>query len=304
MKANSNSVDATTWILLLSLALLWGGSFIFVELALWDMPPLTIVALRVLLGAVMLHLVLRYKNLSFPFDLKSIMQFAMMGALNNAIPFTLIVWGQQTIDAGRASILNATVPFFTVVIAHFVFSDEKLNTTKLIGIIAGFIGVMVLAGPSALGTEEAGATIGQLAVLGAAISYAFAAIFGRKLNRFEPLVAACGMLTASAVIMLPIAILVESAALVRPGLISVASVVALGVACTAVAYILYFSILTRAGSGNLSLVTFLIPPGAMLMGVLFLQETVSLNEILGLLFILIGMSFATGLHQRLFSKGA
>lgn len=302
MKSSVNIIDVTVWAMLLSLALLWGGSFIFVELALRDFQALTIVAFRVGIGALVLHIIVRLKNLTVPIDRTSVLQFAVMGALNNAVPFTLIVWGQQTIDAGRASILNATVPLFTVVIAHYLLADEKLTPAKILGVIIGFAGVVVLAGSGEPGAATGNSGIGQMAVLGASISYAFAAIYGRQLNRFEPLVSACGMLSASTVIMLPLAFLFESGLRVQAGMLPIISVVALGSACTALAYLLYFKILTRAGSSNLSLVTFLIPPGAIMMGVMFLNEQVTVNEIIGLLLIMTGMSFATGVYRIFFRR--
>ena len=140
------TMTRSVWLLLISLALLWGGSFLFVEVALEGFKPLTIVALRVLTGAIVLHAVLLLLKLKFPWDLKNIARFAIMGALNNAIPFSLIVWGQQSIDAGRASVMNATVPLFTVMLAHWLLKDEKLTPAKLAGIVIGFAGVFVLAG--------------------------------------------------------------------------------------------------------------------------------------------------------------
>jgi len=154
-------MDGHVWLLLASLSLVWGGSFLFVELALRDYQPLTIVALRVAIGALVLHCVLRFKKLHFPLDLKSITQFAVMGILNNAIPFSLIVWGQQSIDAGRASVLNATVPLFTVLLAHWLLADEKLNRSKVIGVLIGFAGVIVLTGPAAISGNAVNSVIGQ-----------------------------------------------------------------------------------------------------------------------------------------------
>jgi len=285
-------------LLLLSLSLLWGGSFLFVELALRDLAPLTIVSLRVLIGALVLHLVLRIQKLEFPLDFKSLWQFSLMGLLNNAIPFSLIVWGQQSIDAGRASVLNATVPLFTVVLAHKLLADEKLTSAKIVGVLIGFLGVFLLAGQSVASEHAVNSVVGQLAVLGASLAYAFASIFGKQLSRFDPQVSATGMLTASAVMMIPFTFLFESPGMARPSVMAVASVVALGVACTAVAYLLYFNILNKAGSSNLSLVTFLIPPSAIFMGVVFLQEQFSMTDLIGVSLILIGMAIATGTYKR------
>ncbi len=298
MKSTDNSMDGHVWLLLLSLSLVWGGSFLFVEFALVDYQPLTIVALRVAIGALVLHCVLRVNKLHFPLDFKSLSQFAVMGTLNNAIPFSLIVWGQQSIDAGRASVLNATVPLFTVILAHWLLADEKLNTPKIIGVLIGFAGVFVLAGPAAISGNSVNSLIGQLAVLGAALSYAFASIFGKQLNRFDPKVSATGMLTASAILMIPFALVFEPLPARLPGFLSTVSVMALGVACTALAYLFYFKILTKAGSSNLSLVTFLIPPSAIVMGVVFLNERLSIEDYIGVALILVGMAIATGMYKR------
>ena len=291
-------MDGHVWLLLLSLSLVWGGSFLFVELALREFQPLTIGSLRVAIGALVLHCVLGIKKLHFPLDLKSIGLFAVMGTLNNAIPFSLIVWGQQSIDAGRASVLNATVPLFTVLLAHWLLADEKLNTSKITGVLIGFAGVFVLAGPAAISGNAVNSVTGQLAVLGAALSYAFASIFGRQLNRFDPQVSATGMLTASSVLMIPFALVFEPLPSSLPGLLSTASVVALGVACTALAYLFYFKILAKAGSSNLSLVTFLIPPSAIIMGVVFLNERLAVEDYIGIALILAGMAIATGIYKR------
>jgi len=298
MNTDVKSMTADVWLWLLMLSLLWGGSFLFIEIALRDFEPLTIVMLRVLIGAIVLHVVLRVRHLKFPFDFKSLWQFALMGALNNAIPFTLIVWGQQSIDAGRASVLNATVPLFTVLLAHWLLADEKLSASKVTGVVIGFLGVFVLTINSIADSESVNSVVGQMAVLGAAVSYAFASIFGRQLNRFDPQVSATGMLTGSAVMMIPLAFLFESPGLARPGVGSIVVVVLLGVACTAFAYLLYFKILMKAGSSNLSLVTFLIPPSAICMGVVFLAEKFTLYDLIGLVLILIGMAIATGMYKR------
>ena len=291
------TMTRSVWLLLISLALLWGGSFLFVEVALEGFKPLTIVALRVLTGAIVLHAILLLLKRKFPWDLKNITRFAIMGALNNAIPFSLIVWGQQSIDAGRASVMNATVPLFTVMLAHWLLKDEKLTPAKLAGIVIGFAGVFVLTGLGSSSSDNS--VIGQIAVLGAAVSYAFASIYGRQLSHLDPKVSATGMLTASSVIMLPVVWLLDPSGLLpEVGFASILSVIVLGVACTALAYLLYFKILLQAGSSNLSLVTFLIPPGAIIMGIVFLGEHIGINDLVGVGLILTGMAIATGLYKR------
>ncbi|CAN0503700.1 unnamed protein product, partial [Discosporangium mesarthrocarpum] len=164
------------WGMLIALSILWGGSFFFSEVALRALPPFTVVFLRVALGAmvlwgVFLATVPRSKRAGLPWR-----DFLIMGLLNNAIPFSLLVWGQTQISSSLASIINATTPFFTVLVAHVLLADERMSRTKVLGVLAGFAGIIVLMGPGALGGGDVG-LIGQLACIGAAVSYAFAATF-------------------------------------------------------------------------------------------------------------------------------
>ncbi len=169
-----------SWALLVVLSVLWGGSFFFAEVALEALPPFTVVLARIALGALALMLVVRAAGLSLPRDAGTWRAFFAMGALNNLVPFCLIVWGQTAIAGGLAAILNATTPLFTVVLAHWLTRDERLTPAKLAGVATGFLGVAVMIGPGALGGPSAGgsgsALWAQLAVLGAALSYAFAGI--------------------------------------------------------------------------------------------------------------------------------
>lgn len=279
----------TEWARLLALSLVWGGSFFFVEIGLEGLGPYTVVAVRVGLGALGLLLFLGLRGLALPSGLSDWWALFVMGLLNNAIPFSLIAWGQVRIDSGLASILNATTPLFTLVVAHLCTRDERLTPLKGLGVMLGLFGVAVLIGPN-LGQGGGGSLWGQLAILGAACSYAFASVWGRRLRRLSPAVAATGMLICSSVVMLPLALLVEPLPAALPSPSVLVALVGLGLLSTSLAYLLYFQILVRAGAVNLMLVTFLIPPSALALGVLFLHEPLEMNALLGLALIFAGLA--------------
>lgn len=281
------------WGLLLLLAGLWGGSFLFVAIGLEAFGPLTLVALRVGLAALMLLVLVWASGGAMPRDWRIWGSFLVMGLLNNVVPFGLITWGQQAIESGLASILNATTPLFTVLLAHFLTRDEPAGPRRLLGVAVGFGGVVVLLGPaslSGLGARD----WGQLAVLGAALSYALAGIFGRRLTALPSLVAAAGMLTASSAVSLPAALILEGLPQTLPNGHVLLSVLALALISTAMAYLVYFRLLARAGAGNLLLVTFLIPPSALILGVLVLGETVDARSLFGVGFIFAGLLLVDG----------
>ncbi len=210
MKIVNSSMGLIEWLLLIALSVLWGGSFFFVEIAVDALEPLTIVALRVGLAAIALNLIVLTVGLRMPKDRTLWASFLGMGFFNNMIPFSLIVWGQAHITSGLASILNASTPFFTVVAAHYLTSDEKMTGGRLAGVILGLAGVVFMIGADALKGLDTN-TLAQLAVLGAAISYAYAGIFGRRFRNLgcSPLVTATDQVTASSVVLVPLALAVE-----------------------------------------------------------------------------------------------
>jgi drug/metabolite transporter (DMT)-like permease len=281
----------TDWLLLLVLANLWGGSFFFNAVAIRELPPFTIVLGRVAIAALALHVVRRAAGVRFPTDAAAWRAFFGMGLLNNAIPFSLILWGQIHIASGLASILNATTPLFTVIVAHFLTADEKLTRNRAVGILIGLAGVIVLIGPQALAGLGDDVLV-QLAVLGAAISYAFAAIWGRRFKRMgiAPLATASGQVTASSCLLLPVALLIDQPwTLAMPSMVAIGAVVGHALLCTALAYLIFFRVLASAGAVNLSLVTLLIPPSAILMGVLWLHERLEATDLMGMALIGLGL---------------
>ncbi len=235
------------WALLIVLSILWGGSFFFVEVASVDLPPLTLVLGRVGIAAAALLLMVRCLGHHMPRDRRAWGAFAIMGALNNLIPFCLIVWGQTHIASGLAAILNATTPLFTVVLAHFLTHDEKMTPMRLIGVLIGLAGVTVMFGAQFLAGPGLG-SVAQIAVLGAAVSYACAGLFGRRFRDTPPHVTAAGQLTATTVLMLPMALIIDRPwTLALPSLTIWAAIIALALLCTATAYVLYFRIWRRRG---------------------------------------------------------
>ncbi|RJF90164.1 DMT family transporter [Oleomonas cavernae] len=289
------------WAMLLLLSVLWGGSFFFIGIAVTGLPPFTIVLLRVALAAVVLNLAMPLMGLRMPRDGKSWAAFFGMGLLNNAIPFCLIVWGQTQIASGLASILNAMTPVATVVVAHFLTTDEKMTGNRLAGVLIGLAGVVCMIGPgvlSGLGDK----VWAQAAVLGATVSYAFAGIFGRRFKAMgiSPLATATGQVTASSVLLAPVVLLVDQPwTLAMPGLDVWAAVVGLALLSTTFAYILFFRIMASAGATNLSLVTFLIPVSAILLGTFVLHETLAPKHFLGMALIGAGLAAIDG---RLFRR--
>lgn len=242
----NQTMGAREWLLLVVLSLLWGGSFFFAEVALVELGPLTVVLGRVGFAAPVLVAFVYLSGRRMPAAPRVWGAFLVMGALNNLIPFSLIVWGQVHIDSGLASILNATTPLFTVVLAHFLTRDERMTPGRLAGVLLGLSGVAVLIGPAALGGLGAHG-LGQLAVLGAALSYAFAGIFGRRFKGLPSSVAAAGMVTGTTVMMLPLALVVEQPWTATPGPAAWFAVFGLAVLCTALAYLIYFRVLAAPG---------------------------------------------------------
>ncbi len=287
------------WGLLVLLSLLWGGSFLCVGIAVQELPVLTIIALRVSLAALVLWGIALFCGHQLPRGRKTWQAFLALGLLNNVIPFGLIVFGQQTIGAGLAAILNATTPLWTVLIAALFLADERFSKQKLFGVLLGLVGVIVMVGPDSLAgiSRNLGA---QLAVLGATLSYAFASVFGRRFAaaKISPLHTALGQVTASSFILVPLALMIDTPwASALPSQATIFAILGLAVLSTAGGYLLFFNILERAGATNVSLVTLLIPPSAIAMGMLFLEETLQGIHFIGLALIILGL---LSLQGRLF----
>ena len=283
-------MSVRNWFTLAILSILWGGSFLFVELAVPSLSVLSIVWLRVAGGALVLGLWLAAARGTVPKGVRVWAALLVMGLLNNALPFSLFVLAQGQITSGLASILNATTPLWTVLVAHHLTKDERLSWAKIAGLALGFLGVLVIAGGD---MGRGGANIWAiLACLGAALSYGFAAVWGRrfKVMGLAPIAVAFGMLASAAAVLLPLWLVVDVPwAMAMPKADVLGAVVGLAVFSTALAYILYFRLLASAGATMVSLVTFVIPASAIGLGFVVLGEGVSPYDLGGLALILAGL---------------
>lgn len=288
-------MTAGEWAILLVLAAVWGGSFFFNAVALGDLPVLTVVAARIGLGALILLALVRLTGNRMPRDGRLWGAFLGMGLLNNAVPFTLIVWGQTHVASGTASIINAATPLFGVVLAHLLTADERMTGNRLAGVLGGIAGVAVMMGGAL--RAGGGALAGELACLGAALSYACAGLYGRRFRTLgvAPMVTAAGQLATAALLLVPLALAIDRPwSLPAPGLPAVAALVGLAAVSTAFAYVLFFRLLATAGATNLMLVTLLVPVSAVLLGVAFLGETLTLRQVAGMGLIALGLAAIDG----------
>lgn len=279
------------WLLIWVLSVLWGGAFFFTAVAVKEVPPLTLVLCRVSIAALVLFVFIKIKGERIPLGWSFLSIFLVMGFFNNLIPFSLLFWAQTTIPSGLASILNATTPIFSIIVAHFLLSDEKMIANKIAGVVLGFAGVAVLFGGDALSGVSV-TTLGILACLGAALSYGFATVFGRRFRTLgvTPSISALGQLSATTVMMIPIVVFFDQPwTLTMPSTEALGAIVSLAVASTAVAYLIYFRILESAGAVNAALVTLIIPLTAILLGTVFLDEELATRHYLGMAFILAGL---------------
>lgn len=290
------------WVMLLGLSVVWGGSFFFNGIAVRELPVFTVVVSRVVLAAIILLLFLRLRGERMPRDGRVWAAFLVLGLFNNAIPFSLIVAGQQHIASGVASILNASTPLFTVVLAHFMTQDERMSGGKLAGVVIGFAGVAVMIGGAAL-RDLGGHVVAQLMCVAAAISYAFAGIYGRRFRAMgiNPMCTATGQVVGSSLILLPLVVVIDKPwALPMPSVAAILAVIGLALISTAMAYVLYFRILATAGATNVLLVTFLTPVSAILLGTLFLGEVLQAKHFAGMALIGLGLAAIDGRPWRAF----
>jgi drug/metabolite transporter (DMT)-like permease len=278
-----------------------GGVLFFIEIALRDFQPFTLVFLRISIATLILVSIVYLRGERLPVSLKIWMGYLLMGFLNNALPFTLIVWGQTRIESGVASILNATTPIFTVLLAHFLTADERLTFPKITGVLVGFIGVYIMMMPE-LSNGFSWRGLGQAAVLIAALSYGFAGIFGKRFKSIPAIVNSTGMLLCSSILMLPLALIIETPWTVRPSFETLLAILGIAVISTAAAYLLYFYLLAAVGATNVLLVTFSIPISALVLGVSVLGESIKSVDLFGMGFIFVGLLIIDGRASKLFRR--
>lgn len=300
MTQQTTQMGPRQWGLLAMLSVLWGASFMAIEVAITAFPPLTVVASRVLFASLGLLLFMRATGQPLPGvgrddKLKVWGALVVMGLLNNIMPFSLIVWGQTQIASSLASILNATMPIFTVFVAHFFISDERLTPQRFMGVFIGFLGVVSIIGLG--GITKGGALLGQFAILGAALSYAFAVVAGRRFVGLglKPVQMAFGQVTMAAIMLIPVTLMVDKPYLLpMPGADVWAALLSLSLLSTALAYLLYFRLIAEAGATSASLVTLTIPVVATTFGIGFLDEVLEVSHVLGLGLIALGLMVLDG----------
>jgi drug/metabolite transporter (DMT)-like permease len=276
------------------LAVIWGGSFLSNRAALAEIGVLTVVGFRVAGGAVLLWAAVAIMGLPRPRGIARIWQFMIMGLLACALPFSLIVWGQKHIDSGLASILNASTAIFGVLMAAVFLGDERLTKRKAIGVSIGFCGVVLCVGPDAL-TGFDPASLGQLAVLAAALSYSLANVYTRMFIRdLAPEVSAAGMLTGASLWILPAALYVEGVPTLSYSLPVWGAIFWLAAIAAAVAFLIYYKVMAEVGAGNFSLVTLMIPPIAIALGALIYAEKLALTAYAGFIVLALGLLVLNG----------
>ncbi|WP_170381318.1 DMT family transporter [Ruegeria atlantica] len=287
--AKQKHLSPKAWAELLLLGLIWGASFVSIRIALDTVPVMTSVFHRVFWAMLVLWLVVWIQGLRVPTSPRMWLAFGIMGLLNNAVPFSLMAWGQLYIETGLTSILNAMTAIFGVITAAILFKDERLTPLRAAGVGLGFLGVAIAIGIKNFTTFNL-QSAAQLAIIAGAISYALAGAWARvKFSDMPPVVAAAGMLTASTVQILPITLLVDGVPQLDLPMITWAAIGYYALIATAGAYLLYYRVLAMAGAGNLLLVTLVIPPVAIVLGAVLRDETLPPQAYLGFAILALGL---------------
>ncbi|PYE25872.1 drug/metabolite transporter (DMT)-like permease [Rhizobium sp. PP-F2F-G20b] len=275
---------AISLLMLLALATLWGASYTFIKIGVATIPPITLIAARTIIAGSLLLLVLRLRGLKLPRDRRNTRRFVIQAVLNSVLPFTLIAWGEQHVDAGLAVILNSLTPVFAFLINALITRHEAVTAPKLFGVAFGLLGICLVVGPSVLAGFGTG-VIAQLAIILAAVAYGGAVTFGRTFRDLDPMMPAAGSLIWGGVILLPVSLLVDQPWTLAPAVSSLAALLALSVFSTALAFVLYFTLLQRLGSVGTTAQAYLRVPIGVGIGVLFLGEMPNPNALLGLVFV-------------------
>ncbi|MFN3749506.1 MAG: DMT family transporter [Sphingorhabdus sp.] len=300
----SPKLDGTGWLLIGILSILWGGAFFLIEVGLRSYPPITLVFMRLVLAVPPMWIAMRLMGQRLPSEPRIWGLLAVVGALNCALPFILFFWGQQYLDSGYASILNATTPLWGVITAHFLTSDEKATPARILGVLIGMAGIVVMVGPEAM-KGLSNNLLAQIACIVSTIFYSFAAIYGRRLSQTEltPMAVATGQTMMAALMMVPVVVLVDQPwTMATPRLDSTLAGLTLALFSTALAYTLYFRLIDRSGASNAQLVAFLMPILAVILGIAFLGESLSGGQIAGAGLIAIGLAILDGRLVARFQK--
>ena len=287
------------WFLVFSLGILWGASFLFVEVLLDLINPFLIVYFRVSIASVILVLYLYLSKTKFKVTNKIVYNLFIMALLNNVVPFLLIAYGQQTTTGGLASILNANTSLITILLASMFISYEKLTVNRILGVLIGLFGIIIAVGYESFLTIYDD-SYGKFLILLATVSYSFAGIWAKlKLSDVPPLISATGMLTFSTVILSPFAAIYFNDDLINLNFPIIFYSIMFAVLCSVIAYFLYFKILEKTGAGNLLICTIIIPPASIILNSLILGQVISISELIGLMIIILGLIVLDGRYRKL-----
>ena len=288
------------WFLVFSLGILWGASFLFVEVLLDLINPFLIVYFRVSIASVILVLYLYLSKTKIKVTNKIVYNLFIMALLNNVVPFLLIAYGQQTTTGGLASILNANTSLITILLASMFISYEKLTVNRILGVLIGLFGIIIAVGYESFLTIYDD-SYGKFLILLATVSYSFAGIWAKlKLSDVPPLISATGMLTFSTVILSPFAAIYFNDDLINLNFPIIFYSIMFAVLCSVIAYFLYFKILEKTGAGNLLICTIIIPPASIILNSLILGQVISISELIGLMIIILGLIVLDGRYRKLF----
>lgn len=287
-------MTTSAWLWLLILSVLWGGGFFFNRILAAELPPLTGALCRVAFAAVFLLLLVAVMRVSLSGPLRLWRLILILGILQNVVPFSLILWGQIHIASGLASIINATTPLFTILVAHVLTDDDRLTRLRVAGLLSGFAGVIIMIGQDLRQALDVN-VLAQLACLLAAFSYGFSSVFARRFKREAPLPIATGQLIASSLLLVPLVLLFDHPwTLPAPSTVAILAVLGIAILSTALAFIIYFHVLAQAGATNTMLVTFVAPVSAILLGAFVFGERLSSHHFAGMAAIMFGLALIDG----------
>jgi drug/metabolite transporter (DMT)-like permease len=289
-------------LLLITLGTLWGASYLFIKITVAEVPALTLVAGRLLLASVIMIAILRARGLSLPRDRRMWGVYAVMAFFNAALPYSLISWGEQYIASGLASLLQATTPIFTIILAQFLISDERMTPAKTVGVVIGFVGVTFLMLPDLRHGLQT-SLLGQFAVIASSASYAIAAIYARsRLRGQPPLASSSGQLIMGTLMMLPASLLIDRPFNLSPSLPAAAAWIGLTILGTVLAYLVYFTLVSRTTATFVTMVTYIIPINGLLLGALVLNEHLTLNMLASLGLVLLGVVLVNGTWRLIWRR--
>lgn len=278
--------------LLLLLATLWGASYTFIKLGVATIPPLSLIAARTAIAAVLLLAIMRWRGIRLPRDAATWRRFLIQAFLNSVIPFTLIAYAEQSLDAGLATILSSTSPIFTFLLTALITQHEAVMPRKLFGVLAGIVGISLIVGVQALGGLGR-ELVAQLATVVATIAYAGAAIFSRGFGKLDPMAPAAGSLISGAAILIPVSLIVDRPWTLAPSTTSLLALVALAVFSTAFAFVIYFRLIQTIGSVGTTAQAYLRVPIGVALGVIFLGESLTPTAWIGLACVVVGVAAMT-----------